>query len=118
MIRRPPRSTLFPYTTLFRSTTSRMDKKLDRVTLGNFLRTRRARLTPSEVGLPVTHRPRTPGLRREELAQLAGVSATRDTWLEEGRSIRGWTKGLEGSARALRLQLHENTYLLDRSLQA
>ncbi len=90
-----------------------MDKKLDRVTLGNFLRTRRARLTPSEVGLPVTHRRRTPGLRREELAQLAGVSAKWYTWLEQGRDIRVSTQVLESIARALRLEPHETRYLFE-----
>ena len=52
-----------------------------------FLRTRRARLTPSEVGLPAGTRRRVAGLRREEVAQLAGVGLTWYTWLEQGRPI-------------------------------
>ncbi|NSL50137.1 helix-turn-helix domain-containing protein, partial len=55
--------------------------------LGDFLRTRRARIAPSQVGLPEGIRRRTPGLRREEVALLAGIGLTWYTWLEQGRSI-------------------------------
>ncbi len=55
--------------------------------LGDFLRTRRARLTPEEVGLPRGSRRKTPGLRRAEVAQLVGVSVDWYTWLEQGRPI-------------------------------
>jgi hypothetical protein len=58
------------------------------VELGTFLRSRRERLTPAEVGLPVTGRRRTSGLRREEPALLAGISATWLTDLERGRDVR------------------------------
>ncbi|MFJ6777447.1 transcriptional regulator, partial [Kitasatospora sp. NPDC091257] len=56
-----------------------------RSALSSFLRSRRARLTPQDVGLAPGVRRRTPGLRREELALLAGVGVTWYTWLEQGR---------------------------------
>src|SRR5205807_1744795 len=56
--------------------------------LADFLRSRRARLGPEAVGLPNGFRRRTPGLRREEVAHLAGVGVTWYTWLEQGREIR------------------------------
>ena len=58
--------------------------------LAAFLRSRRARLSPADVGLPgdsVAGRRRTPGLRREEVAQVSGVGVTWYTWLEQGRDI-------------------------------
>ncbi|HEX5692707.1 MAG TPA: helix-turn-helix domain-containing protein, partial [Roseiflexaceae bacterium] len=55
--------------------------------LANFLRSRRARVLPEHVGLPNGTRRRTPGLRRSEVAQLAGVSSEWYTWLEQGRDI-------------------------------
>ncbi|MFD0573127.1 helix-turn-helix domain-containing protein [Kitasatospora gansuensis] len=61
--------------------------ELQRKALSSFLRTRRARLTPEQVGLAPGVRRRTPGLRREELALLAGVGVTWYTWLEQGRRI-------------------------------
>ncbi|WP_237538107.1 MULTISPECIES: helix-turn-helix transcriptional regulator [unclassified Streptomyces] len=80
--------------------------------LGAFLRSRRARLTPAEVGLPQTARRRTPGLRREELALLAGISATWYTYLEQGREIRASEQVLTALAEALRLDRHERAHLL------
>ncbi len=56
--------------------------------LGEFLRSRRERRSPAEVGLPAGGRRRTPGLRREEVATLAGMSVTWYTWLEQGRHVR------------------------------
>lgn len=56
--------------------------------LSDFLKARRAAISPSSVGLPEGTRRRTPGLRREEVAQLAGVSSTWYTWLEQGRDIK------------------------------
>jgi len=56
--------------------------------LAAFLRSRRERITPEDVGLPGGYRRRTAGLRREEVAQLAGVGVTWYTWLEQGRPIR------------------------------
>ena len=55
--------------------------------LGAFLRSRRERINPEQVGLRPSRRRRTPGLRREEVAQLAGVGVTWYTWLEQGRDI-------------------------------
>jgi hypothetical protein len=64
-----------------------MNEKERRTELAQFLRTRRERIVPQQVGLPPGTRRRTPGLRREELALLAGVGATWYTWLEQGRAI-------------------------------
>src|SRR5690242_7900330 len=58
-----------------------------RAELAAFLRTRRERITPEQAGLPPGSRRRTPGLRREEVAQLSGVGVTWYTWLEQGRPI-------------------------------
>jgi transcriptional regulator with XRE-family HTH domain len=80
--------------------------------LSAFLRSRRERLTPDEVGLPRTGRRRTPGLRREELALLAGISATWYTYLEQGREIRASEQVLNALAAALRLDRHERDHLL------
>ena len=60
--------------------------------LAEFLRSRRARLSPEQVGLSRGMRRRTPGLRREEVALLAGVSPEWYTWLEQGRDITVWSK--------------------------
>ncbi|MFF3505053.1 helix-turn-helix transcriptional regulator [Streptomyces sp. NPDC003247] len=80
--------------------------------LAAFLRSRRERLTPDAVGIKYSHgRRRTPGLRREELAQLAGVSVTWYTWLEQGRRIRVSNQVLVGLARALRLDTTETAHL-------
>lgn len=56
--------------------------------LSEFLKTQRAKISPQMAGLPMGTRRRTPGLRREEVAQLAGVSTTWYTWLEQGRDIK------------------------------
>ncbi|GHO99671.1 transcriptional regulator [Reticulibacter mediterranei] len=82
-----------------------------RAELAQFLRTRRERISPGQVGLPASRRRRTPGLRREELAQLAGVGATWYTWLEQGRAITASEQMLESLARALQLDADERTYL-------
>jgi MmyB-like transcription regulator ligand binding domain/Helix-turn-helix domain len=79
--------------------------------LGDFLRTRRARLTPEEVGLPRGSRRKTPGLRRAEVAQLAAVSVDWYTWLEQGRPITPSTQVLECLVQTLRLDTHERTHL-------
>jgi transcriptional regulator with XRE-family HTH domain len=77
-----------------------------------FLRSRRARLTPADVGLPDDGaRRRTPGLRREELAALAGVGVSWYTWLEQGRDIHPSPDVLEALARALRLDAAERATL-------
>ncbi|MFI8961190.1 helix-turn-helix transcriptional regulator [Streptomyces sp. NPDC053493] len=80
--------------------------------LSEFLRTRRARLKPQDVGLPEfgRHR-RVPGLRREELAQLAGVSVAYYTRLEQGNGRNVSTEVLDSIARALRLSDTERAHL-------
>lgn len=86
-----------------------MDTKAD---LGEFLRSRRARLSPEDVGLPTFGgRRRVPGLRREELAQLAGVSVAYYTRLEQGQSTNASDGVLDAIARALRLTEQEITHL-------
>jgi transcriptional regulator with XRE-family HTH domain len=79
--------------------------------LGAFLRNRREGLRPEAVGLPRSRRRRTPGLRREEVAQLAGVGVTWYTWLEQGREINPSPQVLEAIARTLRFETHERTHL-------
>src|ERR1022692_4752039 len=79
--------------------------------LAAFLRSRRERITPEDVGLPGGHRRRTAGLRREEVAQLAGVGVTWYTWLEQGRPIRASASVLEAVARTLRLDTVERQHL-------
>lgn len=80
--------------------------------LGAFLRSRRERLTPAEAGLPRTGRRRTPGLRREELAVLAGISATWYTYLEQGRDVQASDQVLGALASALGLDPSEKDHLL------
>ena len=79
--------------------------------LGAFLRSRRERLTPAEAGLPRTGRRRTPGLRREELAVLAGISATWYTYLEQGRDVQASDQVLGAIAVALGLDPSEKDHL-------
>jgi transcriptional regulator with XRE-family HTH domain len=88
--------------------------------LADFLRTKRASLQPEDVGLPDGGRRRTPGLRREEVALLAGVGATWYTWLEQGRDVRASLEVLEALSRALRLSAAERSHviLLGRGEQA
>lgn len=74
-----------------------------RVALAEFLRARREAVTPAQVGLPAGRSRRTPGLRREEVAMLAGVSVTWYTWLEQGRRINASADVLRAIGRALRL---------------
>jgi transcriptional regulator with XRE-family HTH domain len=77
-----------------------------------FLRSRRARLSPADVGLPDNGgRRRTPGLRREELAGLAGVGVSWYTWLEQGRDINPSPEVLDALAGALRLDPAERRTL-------
>jgi transcriptional regulator with XRE-family HTH domain len=80
--------------------------------LGQLLRSRRERLTPVQVGLPEGRRRRTPGLRREEVAMLANVSATYYTFLEQGRPVRPSAPVLDALATALRMSPAERRYLL------
>src|SRR5215813_13176069 len=75
--------------------------------LASFLKARRARLHPEDVGLAPGPRRRTPGLRREEVAMLAGVGVTWYTWLEQGRRINASAQVLDAIARTLRLDSAE-----------
>src|SRR5581483_834351 len=79
--------------------------------LAELLRTRRDRLTPADVGLPAGTRRRTAGLRREEVAQLAGMSTTYYTFLEQGRDVRPSRQVVTALASALRLSSAERAYL-------
>ena len=79
--------------------------------LAAFLRSRRARIAPQDVGLAPGVRRRTPGLRREEVAQLAGVGVTWYTWLEQGRPINASPQVLDAVARTLRLDPAEREHL-------
>src|SRR5206468_6125052 len=88
-----------------------MADELRRRELGRFLRTCRARLSPAEVGLPDIGRRRTAGLRREEVAQLAGIGLVWYTWLEQGRDIRVSPPLLGSVARALRLSPDQTDYV-------
>ncbi|MGW2225752.1 helix-turn-helix transcriptional regulator [Streptomyces formicae] len=79
--------------------------------LAAFLRGRRARVTPADVGMAPGLRRRTPGLRREEVAQLSGVGITWYTWLEQGRPINASAQVLDAVARTLRLDQPEREHL-------
>lgn len=96
-------------------TTSKRDvQTARRAELGAFLRARRARLAPLDVGLPEgssSGRRRTPGLRREEIAQLSGVGVTWYTWLEQGRDISASVQVIDALARALLLTDDEHRHL-------
>jgi transcriptional regulator with XRE-family HTH domain len=82
-----------------------------RAELSDFLKSRRARIAPAIVGLKNGQRRRTPGLRREEVADLAGVGLTWYTWLEQGRDIRVSAQVLTGISRALQLEPVERAHL-------
>ncbi|RUT41977.1 XRE family transcriptional regulator [Paenibacillus anaericanus] len=94
-----------------------MNSQLRLQELSQFLKTQRAKLTPESVGLPEGGRRRTPGLRREEVAQLAGVSHTWYTWLEQGRDIKVSSSVLDNVARALQLSPDERKYLFSLALE-
>lgn len=80
--------------------------------LGNFLRAKRAALSPRQVGLPVgSQRRRAPGLRREEVAELAGISTDWYVRMEQGRSVQPSAVTLDALARALRLNKAEHIHL-------
>ncbi|WP_026677505.1 helix-turn-helix transcriptional regulator [Fictibacillus gelatini] len=84
--------------------------------LSSFLKSQRAKISPESVGLPAGIRRRTPGLRREEVAQLAGISTTWYTWLEQGRDIKVSSSVLDCIATALQLTLDERKYLYSLAL--
>ena len=87
-----------------------MSREAERDELAAFLRSRRRRRSPEAAGL-VTGRRRTPGLRREDVAALAGVSVTWYTWLEQARDIRPSEQVLASLARALDLDAAETAHL-------
>jgi transcriptional regulator with XRE-family HTH domain len=85
-----------------------------RTELAAFLRARRAQVTPQDAGLPEDMEPgrrRTPGLRREEVAELAGMSLTWYTWLEQGHRIAASPQVIDALARALLLEPGQHRYL-------
>jgi transcriptional regulator with XRE-family HTH domain len=79
--------------------------------LGDFLRSRRNRLSPKDVGLPIGRRRRTPGLRREEVAQLAGIGIDWYIRLEQGRTVSPSATTIASLSRALRLNPVEQAHL-------
>ncbi len=85
--------------------------------LSAFLKSKRAGISPESAGFPSGTRRRTPGLRREEVAQLAGVSITWYTWLEQGRDIQVSPSVLECVASALRLNADERKYLYSLAIE-
>ena len=85
--------------------------ELRRHELGDFLRSRRERIAPQQVGVTYNGRRRTPGLRREEVAQLSGVGVTWYTWLEQGRDIHVSEQVLTAIARTLMLDRDERSHL-------
>lgn len=82
-----------------------------RAELSKFLKNCRARVLPTDVGLPEPDRRRTSGLRREDVAALAGVSVTWYTWLEQGRDVHVSANVLERISATLRLSDEERDYL-------
>ena len=81
--------------------------------LGDFVRAQRERVTPASVGLVAARRRRTPGLRREEVAELAGLSTTWYTWIEQGREVSVSPSSLARLAGALRLDRAQRNYLFE-----
>ena len=85
--------------------------KRDRNEFGDFLRSRREKLTPKAVGLPGASRRRTPGLRRQEVAELAGIGIDWYIRLEQGRAVSPSATTVDALARALRLNKVEHGHL-------
>lgn len=83
--------------------------------LAHFLRTRREALTPASVGLPTTRRRRLVGLRREEVAEAAGISVAWYTWMEQARDLNLSTDTLDRLSRALQLNAQEERHLFQRA---
>ncbi len=90
---------------------ARAEREVRRHELAAFLRSRRERITPEQVGLPRGTRRRTPGLRREEVAHLSSVGVTWYTWLEQARDIQVSPQVLDALARALLLDSTERAHL-------
>jgi transcriptional regulator with XRE-family HTH domain len=85
----------------------------NRQELGEFLQAARSRQAPEEFGFATGKRRRTQGLRREEVAQLAGISPTWYTWIEQGRAVNVSADALERLAQTLRLTRSERAYLFE-----
>src|SRR5260370_8663907 len=88
-----------------------MDELERRQALAAFLRTPRTRLQPADVGLPARSRRRTPGLRREEVAELANIGVSWYTLLEQGHNVHPSRHVLESLAQALKLSTAEEQHL-------
>lgn len=99
-------------------TSTKRDSAADKNELGDFLRSRRERLRPADLGLPAQRR-RTPGLRREEVAALAGIGVDWYIRLEQGRSVSPSITTVDALARVLRLSEVEHAHLraLTRTLE-
>src|SRR4029434_7941841 len=93
-----------PRTTAERAMTRRED-------LASFLKVSRARISPSDVGLPPCARRRAEGLRREEVASLTGMSVSWYTWFEQGRDVQLSAHMLERLSKTLRLSADEREFL-------
>ncbi|MEB2300771.1 helix-turn-helix transcriptional regulator [Lysinibacillus xylanilyticus] len=94
-----------------------MKEKTRLEALSAFLKAKRAEIKPESMGLPSVSRRRTPGLRREEVAQLAGISTTWYTWLEQGRDIKVSSTVLDCISTALQLNNDEKDYLYDLAFE-
>jgi transcriptional regulator with XRE-family HTH domain len=97
---------------MFPAMTERSDRAR-RLELAEFLRARRAKVTPAMAGIEGGGRRRTPGLRREEVAHLSGLSTTWYTWLEQGRNISLSAHALSRLAAVLRLTTAERAYVFE-----
>ena len=86
---------------------------LRRKELGAFLQVVRGRSAPADFGFPAGSRRRTAGLRREEMAQLVGISPTWYTWIEQGREVNVSAEALDRLATSLRLTKSERAYLFE-----
>ena len=93
------------------TTTTMLLDQTRRDDLSRFLRSRRERLDPAAFGITVGGRRRAKGLRREEVADAAGISTTWYVWLEQGRNVNASAHALRALGKALRLSQPEQTYL-------
>lgn len=96
-----------------KSTMNELSPETQYRALGEFLRSRREGLAPETVGLAAGQRRRTPGLRREEVARLCGISATWYTWIEQGRAVSVSPSALARLARGLLFSRAERAYLFE-----
>src|ERR1700690_3380659 len=99
------------HATMRRAAAEKRNGESRRAELADFLKAPRAALQPADVGLPGCGRRHTPGLRREEVAQLAGVGTTWYTWLEQGRDVRPSLSVLEALSVALRMTSAQRAHL-------